>query len=268
MKPSFRNFAPNRALRTLVGLAVLSLLNPSLASAQVDATFNFSPPTMDAPGNREPGGQRTDVCIDTTENGQLTALVPRSNIGLTTQASPDLLAYVPTNNAERAELRILEEATSEEIYVGEITLPVNLSSTSDYRYLATIVSIPLSSESIVLEPGKNYIWALFLVCDGDNRANDIGVDVVVRRVGDAYRNSLAPDIAQALDTIETANSQEKLSTFGRAGLWHDFLAEMLPLSRQSPAIYSDDWRRVLTEQGLPTLIDVPVFESELIPLTF
>ncbi|MEM7773100.1 MAG: DUF928 domain-containing protein, partial [Cyanobacteria bacterium P01_A01_bin.37] len=92
------------------------------ANAQLRTDLNFQVPDMGTTGNREAGAQRNDTCIDASQTSGMMALVPDTNIGLTSEASPDLFAYIPPNKAEKAELRIFNEATGAQIYAGEFTL--------------------------------------------------------------------------------------------------------------------------------------------------
>lgn len=271
------------SLVTATTLLGLSRLNAQPVQAQIDSVLNFQPPPMTAPGNREAGGQRNDTCVDTTAGTELLALVPETNVSLTTKASPALLAYIPPNSVERAEIRILEEDTQAEVYVGQVTLPESTTD-SDYMYEAAIVSISIPSEVVTLQPGKNYIWALMLVCNSNNRAEDIVVDVIIQQVDHTYRSMLPADVNQALDSIDTIASDEQLAIFSSAGLWQDLISELSVLVQENPDAYGTLWTSLLDTQGLlgrpesidnsslsdnqDTVIiaDIPIFESSLKPL--
>ena len=258
-------FRLNLSLAALSALVSLLGLNLSPASAQIETVVNFQAPPMDSPGNREAGGQRDDSCADVTDTTGLIALVPDTNIGLTTQASPNLFAYVPSNNAERAELRIFQEATGEEVFAGQVVLPENPIG-SAYQYQAAIVSMPLLSGPVTLESDENYLWALMLVCNVDNRAADIVVDVVVQRVGDNYLNTLPPEVNKQLINLGSASKDEKLATYSSAGVWQDLLLELSALVQESSGVYGTTWMELLTNQGMGTIADAPIYESSLHPL--
>ena len=248
-------------------LSPLSLLSVTMqpASAQIETVVNFNPPPMTSPGNREAGGQRSDTCVDTTDTTGLVALVPDTYMGLTTMASPHLLAYVPPNNAQRTELRVLKEATAEEVFIGQITLPEN-TTTSPYQYQAAIANIPLAAGPVVLEAGENYIWALMLVCNSDNRAEDIVVDVVVRRADKAYLNTLSREVTEQLAGIEVASAEARLTTYSSAGMWQDLVSELAVLVQAQPERYSTIWTELLVNQGLESLVNTPIHASSLEPL--
>lgn len=238
------------AFAGIVGTAFLP------ANAQLGTNLNFQAPDMGTTGNREAGAQRNDTCVDTSQASGMMALVPDSNIGLTAEASPDLFAYIPPNKAEKAELRIFNEATGEEVYAGEFTLPEN-SASADYPYGASVVKLPLSGASVRLDAGEPYIWAVFVVCDSANRAQDIVVDVTVQRADESYVNTLSADIKAQLDTIEMASSEDKVLAYSSAGLWHDLLSEL----SSDPVVYSEVWADLLIDQGMEAIADAPVFTT-------
>jgi hypothetical protein len=244
----------------LLGIGGSQGLLSVAAIAQITTIAQFQPPPMSSPGNREAGGQRDDTCTDTTDTNGLLAIVPSSNIGLTTQPSPDLFAYVPPNNAQSAEIRVFKEATNEEVFVSEISLPKNLAG-SEYQNQSSIVQIPLSATTLTLEPDENYLWALFIVCNPDNRAEDIVVDVAVRRAGNLYLNTLPEDLKSRLATVESASNADKLETFGTAGIWYDLLAAVNRLATTDPALHDSIWTTLLAEQGMEKIVDTPVYTT-------
>jgi hypothetical protein len=247
---------------TLIGFTGALLAGISPAVAQLEGVTTFNIPDQDAPGNRTSGGIRSDTCADTADTSGLMALVPDTNVGLTTKSNPDLFAYVPPNNAERAELRIFSESTGEEVYAGTVSLPANASG-ADYANKAAVVSMPLSSGAVSLQPGENYLWALMLVCNGENRAEDIVVQAVVQQIGDDYISSLPEDVSKSLSTVNYSSDDEKLATYSSAGLWQDLLAELAPLADADPAVYGSVWIDLLTNQGMGSVAEMPVYTSSL-----
>ncbi len=264
-------FKFNTFLAILLGQLSLLSLTMQSASAQIETVVNFQPPPMSSPGNREAGGQRSDTCVDTADTTGLVALVPDTHISLTTAASPNLLAYVPPNNAQRAELRILKEATGEAVFIGQVALPENTTpeatAHASYRYQAAIANIPLAAQPVVLEPGESYIWALMLVCNSDNRAEDIVVDVVIRRADEDYLSTLSHDVTEQLINIEMATDEVKLITYSSAGIWQDLVSELAVLMQQQPERYKPTWSELLTNQGMAAIVNAPIYESDLQSLT-
>lgn len=255
---------PN-AFRLSLKFACLGLLSLSAglpAQAQITTDLSFQAPPVGSPGNREAGSGRSDTCVALTEQAGLTALVPDTNVGLTTQSSPQLFAYVPSNSAEFAELRLIKESSSEEIYVAEVQMPRATASEATHTYQSAVLSLALPS-SVSLEPGENYLWALMLVCNSDNRAEDIVVTAVVQRADATYLNTLSASVAEQLNAVESAPDNERLIAYSAAGLWQDLLAELSSLVERDPAIYEPVWNDLLTEQGLGAVASVPLYESAL-----
>lgn len=240
---------------------------PSVTDVAI-ASSKFRAPKVGAPGNREAGASRSDTCASTVSSNGLTAILPSSNLGLTTKAHPTFFAYIPSNNAVRAEFRLMEEETGEEVFAGQVQMPKAEAANATYQYKASVVKIPLpktiSGEG--LEAGKNYLWALMVVCNAKNRAEDIVVTGVIQRINGEYTQTLDSETKQKLNTVNEASDREKLSIYASAGIWHDMLANVSILLKQNPATYTEEWQKLLSDQGLGAIASVPVVESRIEPL--
>lgn len=246
----------------LLGLVSLCATLP--AQAQIPTELSFQAPPVGSPGNREAGSGRSDTCADLTEQAGLTAIVPETNVGLTTQASPQLFAYIPTNNAAFAELRLLKESTGEDVYISEVSMPA--ATTPGFAHKASILSLTLPA-TVALEPGENYLWALMLVCNDTNRAEDIVVTAVVQRADSDYLSTLSTEVSDQLSALDSASAGEKLTLYSSAGLWQDLLAQLSTLATADPATYGSVWSDLLTSQGLGAIADAPLYPSQLTTLT-
>lgn len=250
-------------------LAILLLGTLSLLPMQMPvAGSTFTPPRSGAPGNREAGAARSDTCASTASSRGLTALSPTSNLGLTTKAFPTFFAYIPPNNAQKAEFRLIEEDTDQIVFTGELQLPGADATQASYKHKASVVSLSLPKQHLTegLKVGKSYLWALMMVCDTKNRAADIVITGVVRRVGDDYFKQLDPDTKQKLSRVNSFALEEKISIYGSAGLWQDMLADAAALMQKNPLAYSSKWQSLLSEQGLEAIAAIPVIESNLEPI--
>jgi hypothetical protein len=245
-------------------LSLVGLCAALPAQAQIPTELSFQAPPVGSPGNREAGSGRSDTCAALTEQAGLTAIVPETNVGLTTQAAPPLFAYIPTNNAAFAELRLLKEATGEDVYVSQVSMPA--ATTPGYAHKASILSLDLPA-TVTLEPGESYLWALMLVCNPDNRAEDIVVTAVVQRADNGYLSTLPTEVSSQLNGIDTASPSEKLTIYSSAGLWQDLLAQLSTLATADPATYQAVWSDLLTSQGLGAIADAPLYPSQLTALT-
>lgn len=262
MKASPHSF-PDFSLAPLLMLALVLL---PISGAMAGSTFQ--PPKSGAPGNREAGAARSDTCASTAKSNGLTAVLPTSNLGLTTQAFPTFFAYIPPNNAQRAEFRLIDEDGDQEVFTGQVQLPRDNTPKASYKYKASVVglSLPKRATMVGLMPGKRYLWALMLVCNTQNRAEDIVITGVVQRVGDDYLKGLDPEIKRKLNGINRSQPREKLAIYGAAGIWQDLLADVAMLMQKNSSTYNSTWKSLLSEQGLAAIATFPVVESQLEPL--
>lgn len=261
----------NKGSHSVLSFSLSALLCSTSFVAATDVALagsSFRPPRSGAPGNREAGAARSDTCASTASSNGLTALLPSSNLGLTTRAYPTFFAYIPPNNAKQAEFRLLEEGTNQPVFIGQIPMSQAATANSAYQYKASVLSMSLPKSAVPqgLQVGKSYMWALMVVCNPKNRAEDIVVTGVVQRVGDDYIKTLDPKIKQNLNRINQASPQEKLAIYGAAGIWNDMLADTAALMQKNPATYGKDWKDLLSDQGLGAIATVPIVEVNLKPI--
>ncbi|NEQ96148.1 MAG: DUF928 domain-containing protein [Cyanothece sp. SIO2G6] len=252
------------SLQYSTAAVILSAPVTTLLASAVAVPFNAPP--VSAPGNRESGASRSDSCAMTLDDMGLTAVIPETNVGLTTQGLPSLFAYVPANNAERAEFWLFEAETGNEVYAGQVSLP-EADSTTEYRYGPSVMgfSVPKTESTVTLEPGKNYLWTLMLVCNAENRAEDIVVTGVVQQPDAAYLEVLSPTVRDQLSSLDGVPPAEQLTVYGEAGVWHDLLATLAVLATDDPAVYQDDWSDLLNAQGLGAIANYPIVFTEVEP---
>jgi hypothetical protein len=258
--------APSRPIFSWFAL-LLSIPGLFLSDVAI-AGSGFQPPKSGAPGNREAGAARSDSCASTANSSGLTALLPTSNLGLTTKPFPTFYVFIPANNAQKVEFRLLEEVSGQEIFTGQVSMPKAEMPNADYKHKASIVelALPQTGNPKGLAEGKNYLWALLVVCNAQNRAEDIVITGVVQRIGEEYVKTLDPQIQLKLKSVNRVSAQERLSVYGSAGIWQDLLADVASLMQKNPASYSDNWKTLLSEQGLAAIATTPIVESKLEPL--
>ncbi|NJO66631.1 MAG: DUF928 domain-containing protein [Leptolyngbyaceae cyanobacterium RM1_405_57] len=91
-KDMVRLFSLTRLSVTLLLSLVTTVSFSGVTSAQ--ASIRFNSPSLGAPGNREAGASRSAPCA-ASDRG-LVALLPETNLGLTTQAYPTFLPLTLT----------------------------------------------------------------------------------------------------------------------------------------------------------------------------
>jgi hypothetical protein len=192
----------------------LSRLIPPLALATVmvigglpmAAIAQYNPPAnLGLPGRREGGGTRGN-CLP--GQAPLVALMPDTNIGLTTAEEPTLFWYVPPQSVETAEFIVLD---AEDNIVHETT--INLPESGG------VIGVPIpmmdGASSLVLD--ENYHWYFSLLCNPDDRSADIFTEGWIRRV------TADPAL---VDQLATANDSDRSTIYAQAGIWYDALATL------------------------------------------
>lgn len=223
----------------LLSLAVMVSFS-GVSSAQ--ASIRFNSPSVGAPGNREAGASRSSSCASSDRG--LVALLPETNLGLTTQAHPTFFAALPPTTATAAEFVLYHEGTDELIYstAFEITGDAGIAS----------IQLPDQAGQIPLEVGENYYWYFTIVCNPEDRSADMTVQGGVQRV--------APD-SSLLNQVEAAQPQEIPSIYAEAGIWHEALSTLVDLNRTNPndpTIHAN-LSALLGSVGLEAIAQEPLF---------
>ena len=172
----------------LLGFMVASL--PLLAMAA-----EFKPPQRGLPGRREGAGTRGPIVCIQGRPSQLTALLPATNLGLTTAAYPHFFWFAPKSKAKFAEFTLSEVNEQREDQTPVYKTIFSITGTPG------IASLALPSDAAIppLVVGKDYHWSVALICDQDDRAKDVRVDGWVQRVTPDAR--LTSQIAKATPPI-------------------------------------------------------------------
>jgi hypothetical protein len=220
----------------------LSFLIP-FTTAEARITFK-APEGLEAPGRRVAGGSRApqDKICSTGQN-PLTAVVPNSNVQLTTQENPNLFFYVPQTSAT-LEL-VLRDQEKE------------YKQTYKPSEKGGIVSIPFNQAS--LELGKEYRWSFSIICNPKERSKDKFVEGAIKRV------KTPPELANKLTT---ASPQERANLYAEAGIWQDSLASLAQSVSSNPSMeLKAEWQALLTSKsvGLDNLVSEPLLPDQLKP---
>ncbi|MBT9313524.1 DUF928 domain-containing protein [Leptothoe kymatousa] len=218
---------------------------PSLANA---AHQSNDSPIQGLPGRRLGGGTRGGGSVAPPSMNQmpLTALMPETNLGVTTAAHPCFLFYLPNAENVREVEYVLRNEADELVY--ETTVAVASDS--------GIFSIDLASvEGLApLTIDENYHWYFSIVAE--DRAYDVSVDGWTRRVNLetwlAGRDSTS-DLASKLGTAAPLEKARLL--YQEAYLWHDaalILEELYQANPQDEAV-ATEWASLLAAVNLPNL---------------
>ena len=232
-----------RSLRNslVILLGGFSLGLPLAATAQ-----NFIPPNRGLPGRREGGGTRG--CTFGTP-GHLLALLPETNLGLTTQANPRFMWYTPLSQAELVEFS-LYATNPEQPQDRQLVYQATLSITGENGIAS--LELPIGAGVPPLEIGQAYQWTVALVCDATDRRSNLQVQGWVQRV--------EVDSALAAELAETC-PRDRIALYAQNGLWFDALNTLVDLRRAYPedAGLGASWLEFLGSVGLDAIADEPLF---------
>ena len=227
-------------LGLLLGLFLCSL--PLIAMAA-----EFKPPRRGLPGRREGAGTRDPfVCVQGTPSS-LTALLPATNLGLTTAEYPHFFWFMPQTKAKFAEftLAAVNDRMEERAFVYKTIF--SIAGTPGIASLA----LPGNASIPPLVVGKDYHWSVSLICKEDDRSKDIRVDGWVQRV--ALDANLTKQLA-------TAKPSDRAQIYATNGIWVDTVTTLADQRCLSPkdATLTNSWAELLKSVQLGAIADQPL----------
>lgn len=175
---------------------------------------DFEPPNDGAPGKRKDAGGRPGCPASAKP---FTALVPGTNLGLTVAEQPTFWLYIPYefSSPHLVELVLRDENTKKEVYRTQFSIEKG----------AGIIGWQLPKDAPTLQIDKKYRWRFDFFCHPGSEADYLSVDGVV------MRKVLSAELRHQL---ETATPQERIDLYGKNGLWHEMLTELIELHRSKP----------------------------------
>ncbi len=188
-----------------------------------------APRTTTGGGVRSGGGQCQNVKDDELS---LNVLTPNFGLVATTASqTPSLFFYLPPQQAQAGEVSLSDE-TGNLLYRAEIALPQK----------AGIIQVPLRPKN-GLSSDNFYIWSLRLICNREERSEDILLQGELE-----YR-----PLAKPLPTLAgTKNEQlrDQAKFYAEQGIWLDALAALAPLRSSQP----EEMKEFLSSAGLSVVL--------------
>ena len=202
----------------------------------------FNPPAGDKPKTSRAGASRSiGECINQAENSNLplAPLLPVSAQGLTVASHPTVLAYLPQTSAKQVLFSWRDENNNDHY---QTILPIDNQGGA--------ISLTLPEDAPPLEVGKNYQWALAIMCDGRLQPDSPMIQGQIRRV--ALEATLS-------DRLKNANLLESAAIYGEAGIWYETVATLAKLKTAQPGDQNlaSNWQDLLTSVGLEKISQVP-----------
>lgn len=217
-----------------VPTAVLSPVVASLLSvlSQFPAQSLKFPPVQDrsAPSITSGGGTRGPSCIE-KEPVPLLSLTPtRNNWGKTVNPNPSLYWYLPPTTATVGEFE-LSDAEGNQVLISEFDLPAQPG--------VIVLRLP---PTVALAVDQNYEWYFSIVCDADDRSQDMYVQ------GSLQRTAIEPNLETQL--ANTQDPLQRAQLYAQQGIWFDALSLVAGVRNEHPA----EWEELLLSVDLPEQI--------------
>ncbi len=233
-KPLFKNL-----LLAISCVFTLSMVSAWITPAQAGMTF--TPRGGQAPKtNTVPGGSRGDTCAigkSNQKNGAIVKVLPKSNIGLTTQQRPLIMVYVPASTAQKAFFSIQDEDLNH-YYQTTLQLPEK----------AGVMEIKIPDSVPALATGKNYQYSLAMICGIDLEPDDPLTSGWIQRV--QPKGNL----------VNQQPSVELASQLASDGIWFDAVSTLAELRKSQPDNQSvvNSWQQLLNSAGLSEIAQEPI----------
>ncbi|MEM1280096.1 MAG: DUF928 domain-containing protein [Cyanobacteria bacterium P01_H01_bin.152] len=227
-----QRFGIGMAAGLLLGSSGLAIALPAIAQS----TIRLQLPDISAPGNRESGSTRNEVCMAPDAN--LIALMPESNYGLTERAYPTVYFYLPATTAEHLKFVLLNEATNELVYEGHFQIQSDEGIAS--------VSLPNNGIQQPLAVGEAYVWYVAVICEPGAPGGDVVTEGQIARV---------EPLVIAPETAET----ELPGVYAAAGIWYDALATSATLKQDADNTAA--WNALLDAVELDSLVPIELLST-------
>lgn len=231
-------------LSTGIGLPPFLPIPPAQAQNLIERIQSLFTRKRDqgAASGRARGGSVRGVCPQIA-NLTLVPFSPQSNLGLTTEAHPTFLFYLPfgrTDKVTQAELLLLDK---DEI-LGD---PVRF----ELPETPGIVTVQLPAGSAPLELGKQYRWFFSIICKEDEPSINPFVSGWVQRV------EPTPDLVKQLQALSPT---DQYIAYVNGGIWYSAIDQLA----QHRTVHPNDWESLLALFNLTRLRSAPVTSLRLL----
>ncbi len=195
---------------------------------------SFKPPNKDAPVATSGGASRGTQCIVDVDNSKvpIIPIIPAINQRLTVASHPTFFIHIPKTSAKQIFLKI-EDENEEDTY--QTILPISGET--------GILQVSIPEEAPPLEVGKNYKWALALMCADTLEPDSPIVQGSITRVNTTIESNTQ---WSTMTQIEQANF------YAESGIWYESIEILAELRQEEPnntrllAI----WQEILDSIGL------------------
>ena len=207
----------------------------------------YSPPDdIEQPRTTEPAGTRSLNGGCYSSGKPLTALLPSNQLGVTVAEYPTLVVYMPVLGTEGSTVPVefvLETQSGQEVYKATF-------QTSQMSGIVTL-SLPTNAGLSPLKIGEDYHWHFSVICNENERSQDLVVGGVVRRV---ELNSTLKE------QLSLTSAKEQAELYAAAGIWQDAVSTLVQLRRDNPKDLelAADWEKLLKAVDLGNIAQEPI----------
>ncbi len=220
---------------------LLGYLAPtSRAEIKDSANANNGMPTYRRDGGSRSNGE--NCLVNNSHN--MVAIIPENTVALTASTSPKLFFYIPETSKSKTLEFVLRNEEDKMMYEAFIT-------TNGQGIVS--VEVPAEVQANLLKEKQNYHWYLSMICNYQQRSQDIVVEGWMR-----------PEEIDATTKKELAeaNAVEQADLYHQQGLWHDALSVLVE-HKHADSVEAK-WAELLDSVGLEELASEPFVNSKVI----
>ena len=199
------------------------------------------------PGRRISGGVRMEPPADSCFsdfNQSLVSIMPRNNLGTTSESHPTFWFSMPETSGEKAvEFQLMNES-DDLIYTAQVNVS-DAAGLSEFK-------LPDSAPALAMN--ENYKWVFSMACNNGSRSPVLALQGWVRRV------EIAADVSAQ---IMAASPEDQIALYRSAGLWHEQISTLLNLRRQSSEgmALQIAWSDLMASTGLTSEVSDDVLDQ-------
>jgi Domain of Unknown Function (DUF928) len=237
-------------LKSLLSLTVLTIALPleftlsPIARSHPDNFWvisqAFRSPNRGAPPGGAGGGSRGSQCGAETV---YMPLVPKDEIGLTVEANPTVLVYVPEAKTRQIVLTLFSRNGTTETQVGE---SVTFKTSGNSGIIS--VNLPATPDN-GLKVDKLYRWEMEIECNPDEPSANLTIGGWVQRV-------------PKTGDLANLNTNSTPTDYANNGIWYDAVASAAKFRNEQPdnPKIMADWEKLLSSVGLADVAKANIIE--------
>ncbi|WP_206755546.1 DUF928 domain-containing protein [Trichocoleus sp. FACHB-262] len=228
-----------------VGAGTRAFVSPRLEAPGTRGTA----PVPRLPGRRQGAGSRgpsSTECLP-ANSGPLVALLPTTNLGLTTAAYPQFFWSLPASNASLVEFALYD------VDAKQVNRNLIYKTTFSITGEAGIASLNLPTDVNLppLKSGQDYRWSVSLICNPGDRTQDVTVDGWVQRVTPS---------STVNQQLKQADPRDRPAVYAQNGIWFNTIETLVDqrCDRPKDAALVASWNELIKSVELEAIANRPL----------